>query len=53
MSVRNRKPSSSGTISETVEKVERSVKNALTINFQELPPWMQDNEYILTGYVFS
>jgi len=50
MSVRNRKPSSSGTISETVEKVERSVKNALTINFQELPPWMQDNEYILTGH---
>jgi len=40
----------SETFLDTKKKVEKSVKNALTITWEELPAWLQDNEFILTGH---
>lgn len=57
-SVRNRKPepepepafSGTDTLVEQVEKIGHSIKDALTVDWDQLPVWLQDNEFILTGH---
>ncbi len=50
MPVRQRKPSASGTIVETVKKAEKRLENALVVMWDDLPSWQQDNHYIHSGY---
>lgn len=50
MSVRHRRQSVSKDIGDVAQKVEKSIDNALTILWQELPSWQQDNQYIHSGY---
>jgi adiponectin receptor len=50
MSVRQRRQSVSKDIGDVAQKVEKSIENALTVLWQELPSWQQDNQYIHSGY---
>lgn len=56
MSVRQRRASSSSTsttaalISSTAQKIEQKVESALTVLWNDLPSWQQDNQYIQSGY---
>ena len=50
MSVRQRKPSVSKDIADVAQKVEKSIGDALTVVWRELPSWQQDNHYIHSGY---
>jgi adiponectin receptor len=50
MSARKRRASTSEVIVDAAKKVEKSVENALTVLWDELPSWQQDNHYIHSGY---
>lgn len=50
MSARKRKPSISEVIWDEAKKFEKRVENALTVAWDDLPSWQQDNQYIRTGY---
>jgi adiponectin receptor len=52
MSVRHRKPSqgTSGNIVETLKQTEKKLERALTVLWDDLPSWQQDNHYIHSGY---
>jgi adiponectin receptor len=50
MSVRQRRPSTTGVITDTAKNLERHLENALTVLWDDLPPWRRDNHYIHSGY---
>ncbi|KAF4634173.1 hypothetical protein G7Y89_g3937 [Cudoniella acicularis] len=50
MSVRQRRQSTSEVIVDVAKKVERRIENALTVLWDDLPSWQQDNHYIHSGY---
>ncbi|RDW94390.1 HlyIII-domain-containing protein [Coleophoma crateriformis] len=51
MSSRQRKPASAKEILEdTLGKVEDRIENVLTVLWNDLPSWQQDNHYIHSGY---
>ncbi|KAG9234195.1 hemolysin-III related-domain-containing protein [Amylocarpus encephaloides] len=52
MSARQRKQGSSAfdIIEDTVKGAEKKVENALTVFWNDLPSWQQDNHYIHSGY---
>ena len=47
MSVRQRRQSTTQVIA---KKIEKGVENALTVLWDDLPSWQQDNHYIQSGY---
>jgi adiponectin receptor len=49
MSARNRK-SKTEVATDAVKHVEKSVEHALTVLWDDLPNWQQDNHYIHSGY---
>ncbi|KAH8662978.1 hemolysin-III related-domain-containing protein [Tricladium varicosporioides] len=50
MSVRQRRPSTSEAIVDAAKRVEKKIENALTVLWDDLPSWQQDNHYIHSGY---
>lgn len=50
MSTRQRRPSTTEIITETVNQIEQKVEDALTVLWNDLPHWQQDNHYIHSGY---
>ncbi|CAG8950711.1 hypothetical protein HYFRA_00002921 [Hymenoscyphus fraxineus] len=48
MSIRQRKEAPS--ITDTLKKVEKKIESALTVLWDDLPAWQQDNHYIHSGY---
>jgi adiponectin receptor len=50
MSARPRKPRASRTIVETAKSAEKRLESALTVLWDDLPAWQQDNHYIHSGY---
>ncbi|TGO11987.1 hypothetical protein BTUL_0097g00390 [Botrytis tulipae] len=53
MSTRQRRPSTTSTtelLFETAKNIERRVENSLTVLWDDLPSWQQDNHYIRSGY---
>jgi adiponectin receptor len=50
MPARQRKPSASGTLVETIKQTEKRIENALVVLWDDLPSWQQDNHYIHSGY---
>jgi adiponectin receptor len=52
MSVRQRRPSqsASGFVAETLRQTEKKLEHALTVLWDDLPSWQQDNHYIHSGY---
>ena len=49
MSTRQRKPTSK-VVRDTAKSVEKGIENALTVLWDDLPSWQQDNHYIHSGY---
>jgi hypothetical protein len=47
---RQRRPSTTEVITETLEQVEQKVEDVLTVLWNDLPHWQQDNHYIHSGY---
>lgn len=50
MSVRQRRPSATEVIADTAKTIEQKVVNSLTVLWDDLPSWQQDNHYIQSGY---
>ena len=50
MSVRQRKPLTTEVIAETAKNAEKKLENVLTVLWDDLPSWLQDNHYIHSGY---
>jgi adiponectin receptor len=50
MSVRKRRPSATEVIADAAKTIEKRVENSLTILWDDLPSWQQDNHYIYSGY---
>lgn len=50
MTTRQRKPPAPSSVIETVKSAEKAVENALTVLWNDLPAWQQDNHYIHSGY---
>jgi adiponectin receptor len=50
MSVRQRRPSTAEVIADAAKGVEKKIENALTVLWDDLPSWQQDNHYIQSGY---
>jgi adiponectin receptor len=50
MSVRQRRPSTTGVIADAAKNLEKKIENALTVLWDDLPSWQQDNHYIHSGY---
>lgn len=53
MSIRQRRTSTTSTteiLAETAKNVERRVEHTLTVLWDDLPSWQQDNHYITSGY---
>ncbi|KAH8592526.1 hemolysin-III related-domain-containing protein [Bisporella sp. PMI_857] len=50
MSARRRKPSTSNVVRDTAKSVEKSIENVLTVLWDDIHPWQQDNHYIHSGY---
>jgi adiponectin receptor len=50
MSVRQRRSSTTEVITDAAKSVEKRVERALTVLWDELPSWQQDNHYIHSGY---
>ena len=50
MSVRQRKPPVTEVIAETARNAEKKLENVLTVLWDDLPSWQQDNHYIHSGY---
>jgi len=50
MSVHKRRPSATEVIADAAKTIEKRVENALTVLWDDLPSWQQDNHYIHSGY---
>jgi adiponectin receptor len=50
MSVHKRRSSTTETIQEKVVMAEQKIESALTVLWNDLPSWQQDNHYIHSGY---
>jgi len=54
MASRQRKPATNGSVVETVpepsKSLEQRIEDELLVLFDDLPPWLKDNHYILSGY---
>ncbi|KUJ07509.1 HlyIII-domain-containing protein [Mollisia scopiformis] len=50
MSLRQRRPSTTEAITDAAKNLEKSIENALTVLWDDLPSWQQDNHYIHSGY---
>jgi adiponectin receptor len=50
MSLRQRRPSTTEVITSTAKSIERKIEDALTVLWDDLPSWQQDNHYIHSGY---
>jgi adiponectin receptor len=50
MELRQRRPSVTEVLTDTAKKIEKKVERALTVLWDELPSWQQDNHYIKSGY---
>ncbi|KAE8445831.1 hypothetical protein EG329_012754 [Mollisiaceae sp. DMI_Dod_QoI] len=50
MSVRQRRPSNTDVITDAATSLEKRIENALTVLWDDLPSWQQDNHYIYSGY---
>lgn len=50
MSTRKRKQSASKTVVDSAKKVEVRIEDALTVLWDDLPSWQQDNQFIRSGY---
>ena len=50
MPVRQRRASASEVVASTAKNVERQLENVLTVLWDDLPQWQQDNHYIRSGY---
>jgi adiponectin receptor len=50
MPVTQRKPAAAGVITDAAKKIEKRVESALTVLWDDLPSWQQDNHYIHSGY---
>jgi adiponectin receptor len=50
MSVRQRRSSATEVIGEAARNVEKKIGKALTVLWDDLPSWQQDNHYIHSGY---
>jgi hypothetical protein len=37
-------------IRESIDSAVEEIKTKLTLSWHEIPDWMKDNEYIITGY---
>ncbi|KAM3075690.1 hypothetical protein ACMFMG_007821 [Clarireedia jacksonii] len=47
---RHRRSSITETLTETARKIEGKIESALTVLWDDLPSWQQDNQYIHSGY---
>jgi adiponectin receptor len=50
MSARQRKPTTAEVVTDKAKKLEKKVEHALTVLWDDLPSWQQDNHYIYSGY---
>lgn len=50
MSLRQRRGSTTETTKETATNLEKRIESALTVLWDDLPSWQQDNHYIHSGY---
>jgi len=50
MSVRQRRLPATKVLADSAKNVERKIENALTVLWDDLPSWQQDNHYIHSGY---
>ncbi|CZR61779.1 related to PHO36 (regulatory role in lipid and phosphate metabolism) [Phialocephala subalpina] len=50
MSVRQRRPSTTEVIADAAKNVGKHIQNTLTVLWDDLPSWQQDNHYIHSGY---
>lgn len=50
MELRQRQQPVAEVLTATAKKVEKRVEKALTVLWDDLPPWQQDNHYIISGY---
>jgi adiponectin receptor len=50
MAARQRRPSTTEVIAETAKNLEKKIEYALTVLWDDLPSWQQDNHYIRSGY---
>ena len=50
MSVRQRRPSATEVITDAAKSLEKKIENALTVLWDDLSSWQQDNHYIQSGY---
>lgn len=50
MSTRQRRLSTTEVLVDTAKKAEEHIENSLTVLWNELPSWQQDNHYIHSGY---
>jgi len=50
MSAQKRRLSTSEVIADTAKDVKKRMENALTVLWDDLPSWQQDNHYIHSGY---
>lgn len=50
MSVRQRRSSTTEVIADAAKNIEKKVEEALTVMWDDLPSWQQDNHYIYSGY---
>ena len=50
MSTRQRRPSMTEVLVDRAKKAEEKVEHALTVLWNDLPHWQQDNHYIHSGY---
>jgi adiponectin receptor len=50
MPARQRKPSMTEVLDDTTKKVGKKIEKALTVLWNDLPTWQQDNHYIHSGY---
>jgi adiponectin receptor len=50
MSVRQRKQPATEVIAKRAKSLEKKLENALTVLWDDLPSWQQDNHYIFSGY---
>lgn len=50
MAIRHRRPSTTEVIADKAKNIEKNIENRLTVFWDDLPSWQQDNHYIHSGY---
>ena len=50
MALRQRQPATREALSGTAKKIEQKIEKALTVLWDDLPSWQQDNHFIRSGY---